>query len=807
MLSRPVRSLLQFGAVAAGERHVSQHVPYLRHVDGQTVKTKDGMFVTCLEVAGFCFQTADQDEIDRRLKSRNDFVRALNDSRFAVYSHIIRRQTEAVSGGDFQNDICAEIDRRYMEDLRTRRMFVNDLHLTIVRRGFQGRVGLADMLGKRFRKGLGSRREEFEREAVEELREAAARCEKEFGSYGCRILKVVERPEGVFSETCEFLAQLLNGGGEIAVALPRMGLDGYLPTRRILFGRRAMEMRGAVDGDTRFGAIISLREYPPWTGAGMIDGLLKVPGEFIVSQSFSLQDRGPVLEEISKIERQISSSDEAGTEVESAIGTARNEVATGRSVMGHHHLTVLCLGRTLKEMEFCTGEVVKEATRSGALFVREDLNAEAAFWAQMPGNFSYVARKSLISSANFMGFASLHNFATGQRAGNHWGPAVSAMQSTSQTPYYFNFHRRDVGHFTVVGPTGSGKTVFLSFILSQAMRISPQPRCVFFDKDRGADAFFRGIGGRYEALVPGEKTGFNPLQLDGTDSDRTFLSQLLRFLVRPSDGRNLKAHEGKIVNAAVDQIFNIPKLERRFRDVKDLLRGAERAGHEDLSSRFERWTGEKGWLFDNDVDQWDGGAGLIGFDITRILEDDDLRTAALGYIFHRVESLLDGTPMLVFIDEGWRVLKDDKFSSFVNDKLKTIRKKNGIVGFGTQSAKDIVGSLMSHTLLEQTRTNIFFPNVKADEESYIGGFKLSRREFEWVRSTSPEARQCLIKHDLDSVVVSLDLAGMPDLVKLMSGTGTSWRECEKLRAKHGDDPRGWVPYFCGWVKEEAGDED
>jgi type IV secretion system protein VirB4 len=73
---------------------------------------------------------------------------------------------------------------------------------------------------------------------------------------------------------------------------------------------------------------------------------------------------------------------------------------------------------------------------------------------------------------------------------------------------------------------------------------------------------------------------------------------------------------------------------------------------------------------------------------------------------------------MIFLDEGWRLLDDDVFAFFIRDKLKTIRKQNGIVGFGTQSAADIVRSKASNTLIEQTTTNIFFPNPKADDESY-----------------------------------------------------------------------------------------
>ena len=34
-------------------------------------------------------------------------------------------------------------------------------------------------------------------------------------------------------------------------------------------------------------------------------------------------------------------------------------------------------------------------------------------------------------------------------------PPVAVLETTSQTAYYFNFHVRDLGHFTVTGPSGS----------------------------------------------------------------------------------------------------------------------------------------------------------------------------------------------------------------------------------------------------------------------------------------------------------------------------------------------------------------
>ncbi len=802
-MQRAVRQDMRFASQIGREKPVSHHVPYTRHVDEETLRTKDGMFLSIIKIDGFCHQTADQADIDMEASSRNTLLRALADSRFAVYSHIVRRRIPPNIDGEFDVEFCRQLNERYMQSLGATRMYSNALYLTVIRRGYQGKVGLADALFSKFRKASGISEKALELEARQELRDHVANIVKGFDRYGARVLKTVSRDGSVFSEPIEFLAQLVNGGVAANMLLPRMPLDTYIPQRRITFGRRMLELRGTNDPECRFGAMLSIREYTPYTAAGMLDGLLKVPGEFILSQSFALQDRAPILSEMDRVERQISVSDERGTSLEAAINTAKDELVNGRAVMGYHHLTVMALGDSIKETESCTQAVTKELQESGLVVVREDLNAEPAFWAQLPGNFAYIARRALISSRNFCGMASFHNFALGKPSGNRWGPAISLLQTTSLTPYYFNFHKGEVGNFIVTGPTGSGKTAGLLFLFAQAMRVRPQPRFAIFDKDRGAEIFVRACGGQYEVLRPGIPTGFNPLQLDDTPEARAFLFELLAFLVRPrTAGDKLGAEQEKILAAAVERIFSVPIRERRFRDVVQLLRGAELAGHDDLASRFEVWCDAHGWLFDNHEDLWDGDRGIFGFDLTSILDDPDIRTAALAYIFFRIGGMLDGfRPMMMFIDEGWKVLGDEKAGAFLNDQLKTIRKKNGIIGLGTQSPRDVVTAKIAHTLLEQSPTNIFFPNPKADRESYVERFGLSEAEFDWIKSTSSTSRQFLVKHDHDSVIAKLDLSSMPDLIKVLSGRSETVAECERLRATYGDDPAKWLPFFCGWEKE------
>jgi hypothetical protein len=154
MVARALLSEMTFGTAASRERPLGIHIPYARHVDDRTIRTKTGLLLTTLKLEGYCFETADMSEINARMMARNDLVRMLGNSRFALYQHIIRREVEPGIPSTFDNAFCAELDRRYHQALGKRRMFVNDIYLTILRRPLQGQAGnfegrLAAILGKK----------------------------------------------------------------------------------------------------------------------------------------------------------------------------------------------------------------------------------------------------------------------------------------------------------------------------------------------------------------------------------------------------------------------------------------------------------------------------------------------------------------------------------------------------------------------------------------------------------------------------------------------------------------------------------
>ena len=80
--------------------------------------------------------------------------------------------------------------------------------------------------------------------------------------------------------------------------------------------------------------------------------------------------------------------------------------------------------------------------------------------------------------------------------------------------------------------------------------------------------------------------------------------------------------------------------------------------------------GSLGWAFDGDEDRVSLDAPFLGFDMTDILDDQDVRGPAMAYLFHRIEKLVDGRRIIVAIDEFWKALADPEFRDMVNDKLK-----------------------------------------------------------------------------------------------------------------------------------------
>ena len=778
-------------AWSAKEARAGDRLPYVRLIDENTLLLRDGSVMTAIQVPGLLFETEDSEALNAHAATREVVLRSTLDARFVLYHHVIRRRVSVELEAEFPDPISRHIDERWSERLGSGQLFVNDQFITLIRRPARGKAGLVERVGKKFRRKDGDRLEADPKD-LRSLRAASQGLVAALQAYGATPLADYVGPQGnINSEMLELLSALYNGEMR-PVRKPADDVDvGYmLPYRRVSFGLDAIEMRGS--GSPDFAAVLGLKDYPEATSPGLLDSLLRLPFEMVVSESYAPTERQTARERMDLAIRRLKSADEEAAAERADMLAARDALGNGAVGFGDHHLTVMVKERDLGRLDDAMAACAAALADTGAIAVREDTNLEPAFWGQFPGNESYLVRRALISSANMASFGSMHGFALGQAQGNHWGEAVTLLETTSATPFFFNFHHGDLGNFSVIGPSGSGKTVVMNFLAAQAQKFSP--RTILFDKDRGAELFVRGIGGRYDSIRAGEPTGFNPLALPDTAGNKAFLRDWLGVLLK-AEG----PEEEQTIAAAVDATYANDASLRRLRHFKELRSGSRRPQPGDLADRLGAWIGEgeHAWMFDNAEDRLDLTARVLGFDMTALLENPRLRTPTMMYLFHRIEERLDGKPTMILIDEGWKALDDEVFAARIRDWLKTLRKRNALVGFATQSARDALESRISTALVEQTATMVFMPNSRARPEDYCDGFGLTEHELALIRTLPAHSRCFLVRQPDASVVVRLDLSGAPEVLTLLSGRESSVRRLDLLREALGDAPREWFPALTG----------
>jgi type IV secretion system protein VirB4 len=772
------------------EVSMAHFIPYKCHWNSSTIMTHDEKLIRVIKVKGFSFETADDEDIDIRKRTRNNLLKSMSSGNFSLYFHTIRRKEKGFPDGSMPKGFSNDLNEAWKQRHSDSECYVNEHYFTLIRGLNKGGIsGIQNIITKIQHQADKSSWENFMNDAYEELEEATERILNGFSSYGAELLDITESENGFFSEVLEFLARLVNCGNSQPFMLPLGDIAHYLPLNRLYFGNKTIEIHS--NNGIKYAGVVSIKEYRPSTHSGILDGFMQMPFELIVSQSFSFVDRAIAISSMQLQQRRLTQSEDVATSQIGAIDEALDSAMSGEFAFGLHHLTILCIQDTLKKVETALSLAVVQLSNSGINGVRERINLEPAYWAQLPGNNDYMARRSTVNTLNIASFASFHNYPTGKRDGNHWGNALTVLNTSSGTPYFFNFHIRDVGHTMIVGPTGAGKTVLLNFLCAQAQKF--RPKLFFFDKDRGAEIFVRSIGGVYIIPSASKVSGFNPFQLEDTLENRTFLVEFLKALIS-TDSKSIPAHEVDRINEAVAGNFKIPKDKRRLRNLAPFM---GLLGPGTIAGRLAKWhsNGSHAKLFDNELDLIDFNASrTFGIEMAHILQDKEAIGPVLLYLFHRIQNSISGEPTMIVLDEAWALIDNPVFAPKIKDWLKVLRKLNAMVVFATQSVEDATKSDISDTLVQQTSTQIFLPNLKATSV-YRSVFRLSEREFNIVRTTDPSSRFFLVKQDNDGVVAKIDLSGMEQFINVLSGRIETVALLDEIMNEVGEDPENWLPIF------------
>lgn len=846
------------------ELAASDMIPYTVHYDDETVLTKDDGLLQVIRLDGLAFESLNAEQIGGFERRRNAVLRAIASSDRTIYVHLVRRRVDVYPAGQCGTWFAEQFNEAWRAHYRQRAFYANEIYLSIVcdrvRRGAPGwfdRVheGLS---GRR----TAVRQDETLALQARQLHEAAALVLQALGDYGARRLCIQRRPQiagrpvgreaaraavGRFglewqrfldthgdlphyhgdvvldflgediSEIGAFLHYLVNLEAA-RVPVTDQPLDQALAASWLDF--RMVSDAMALHGlhGSRAAAMVSMAEWPARTPSTLLDAFLRQPVEAIITQSFSFSDRISAEHALRQQRRRVTINDHDGEAVQDRDELTRGleALTRGKIVSGLHHLTMLVhvpfedsgsdrnarQRRTMERLDAAVGLLKTSFVNLGVKPVREWFALETFYWSQLPGQAQQlIGRRGKIQSANFAGFASLHNFAQGRADGNLWGPAIMALETESGTPYYFNFHREMeglvAGHTAIAADTGAGKTTLLSALI--AMADKARPRVVWFDNREGAKVFLHAMGGRHTVLSVQGHSGWNPFRLADTAVNRAYLVEL-QMLMRTCYGGITTPDDVERFKRAVDENYALPLPDRRLCNI------AWCYGQDQLARDMRIWhgAGANAGVFDNADDGFDLTACRHhGFEMGQLIKDGVARPelpVLLSYPFHCIEQAMNGEPFIVVLEEGQHLVRHAYWREKIDSYLMQIRRKMGLLIFVTPDPTYLYRE--TDAILKQTATKILLPNAQAQRTDYVDALGLSEAEFAFVRDTPAHQRRLLIRRGSDSVRAVFDLSGLPEFIPVLSSSDRGVALMHAVMAEVGsEDPSQWVPAFMARAME------
>lgn len=800
---------------------LTKHIPYSSHIHENVIKTRGSDLLATWEIGGTAFECDTEENLDILTGQFNNLVKSFEGRPITFYVHNIRETYHDRFDGHSGNAFADTISERYYSTIENHPFRHNRLFFTVCYMPF---VGLDKIERKRMSDGQKQHALDV---SLKDMRELCQTIGTSLSRFTAKPLGAYEENGRVFSSQLAFYRRLLSGVWQ-KTAVTRTPFYETFGTTDLFFSSDAGQCNNAT-GKTFFRGL-EVKDYAPETYTGIMNVLLFAPCDYVVTHSYTCMAKDEAQKYIKNAAKRLRSSEDDAISQQEDLFVALDMLQAGHIAFGKYHFSLMVSAPDTGQLIKDTNCLFNGFSDLGITPTLSTLSLPAAYLAQMPGVYTLRPRLVPVSSQNFVELASFHNFYAGKRDKNPWGEAICVLKTPSGGGYYLNLHNsllgkdefneKTPGNTTIIGSTGSGKTMLMTIIqvlmqkYRQPQSFSPQAKTqrlttVYFDKDRGAEMNVRALGGQYYQVKSGEPTGWNPFRLPPTKRNINFVKKLMRLLCT-RNGQTLFPRDELRLSKAVEAVMvGLPAEHRGFgisRLLENLTEPPTKEAQENgLKVRLSQWAqgGEYGWVFDNDLDTFDiGECDNFGIDGTEFLDDADVCAPISFYLLYRVTSLLDGRRLVMFMDEFWKWLNDPVFSDFAFNVLKVIRKLNGIFIPGTQSPAEILSNPISPAIVEQSSTQIFMANPKADRKDYVDGLKVAPEIFDIIKGLDPLSRQFVIvksplkKGDLRpfAALVTLDLSGLGAYTKVLSGSTDNLEIFDSI-FQDGMKPEDWLDTY------------
>jgi len=411
-------------------------------------------------------------------------------------------------------------------------------------------------------------------------------------------------------------------------------------------------------------------------------------------------------------------------------------VASNNVSAGYYTSCIVLWDKNKDNLREKIADVEQVINSAGFVTINETFNCIQAWLGSLPGHCWANIRRPLMTSLHLTHLMPVSTDWAGPEKNNHLnGPPLFQAKTKGNTPFRFSNHIVDVGHTMIVGPTGTGKSVLLSFIAANFLRYS-NARVYFFDKDYSAKCITLAMQGKHYDLGENIKISFQPLRNIDKELERSWAVEWLCGLLI-QDNTTITPLIKNELWEALTNLGSSPENQRTITGLVALLQNKK------LRQALQSYTiaGPFGYLLDANED-FITDSHWQCFEMNHLMSfTPGAVLPVLTYLFHMLEQGFDGNPGLLILDEAWHFLLHPVFARQINDWLKTLRKKNVSVIFATQSLADVTNNSIISTLIEACPTRIFLANRKAFETYVYEQYKqfgLNDKQIEIIATALPK---------------------------------------------------------------------
>ncbi|MBU1665189.1 MAG: hypothetical protein KKG92_07305, partial [Gammaproteobacteria bacterium] len=566
---------------------------------------------------------------------------------------------------------------------------------------------------------------------------------------------------------------------------------------------------------------------------GFLDTLARLPVELTVSHIFRLMPRTEAHDHIERVRwwnglaktlrigAILGAAANGGSMNKAPVNKARESdekqadeaftaLNSSKLQFGWHNTTVLVFGETPEALEESLGIVTAALRYQGVVLVREHLHLVSAFAGTMPGQHAQVRRWRVLSSIAQACVAPLFSIRQGDPVSRHLTsqtgrhcPALAVLPTAHGMPFYFDPFVGDVAHTLILGPTGAGKTVIVTFLMAMWRKYYPC-RIVIFDKDFSCKVQTLLMGGRHVVPSSGASSGVkvNPLAWLADPSEWGWIAQWVEGLIASRGDYIVTAEDERLLHEQVEATASLPREDWRLLSLASGLPSR-------LRQQLSPWIGDgpQAPFFDNVEDGLDL-ADLTCIEMGEVFLYPNVARAFLDYAFHRLMRTVmevgpDGRPIptLVYLEECQHLLADESFEAKVKDWLETFRKKLTAVWMTTQSPESVLTSRIWPAVRDNVRTRILLPNPEARSETlrelYSRHLSLNEVQIEAIATSTGKGQLMVVQPGLSRMVnLRLD----PDTLACLRSDKAALSVFDRIYREGGEN---WRARYIEEVKQHA----